>query len=193
LEEEMRLILLSVFLVLPIGCAEKDPASSSATGVLVLETGGLLGLDFEAVNQRSGERFASAPQGNGGGVTAAYIDLYPAVYTVIVPLDFDQEVTIDDVTILEGEYTYVPVPVGCLVVSALQNGEAVNVPFYVYNYQMTEVLGSGETLSVDRTILPLGSYKVALLKPSRQPDQIQSVQVTFGRRSTVEFTIVGTG
>jgi len=115
------------------------------------------------------------------------VDLDPGTYTVVVNTDIDDDVVIDDVVVQMGQEVYKTVRVGRFQVRFQgASGFASQMPFLIFDWNMSTILGRGMTSSeVRRLIVPEGRYKIRIENSASGFDIIKPVEVTFGRITQV--------
>ncbi|MBT4496780.1 MAG: hypothetical protein HOC74_03620 [Gemmatimonadetes bacterium] len=189
--------------VLLLGCAASTGGAGSGfppipegKGRIILETGGINEVNFYVLDEEDEEIYSETPRMPGSspiGYERAgirlpqFVDLAAGSYTLVVNTDIRDSVELFDIQVPMGEMRYVQIPIGrfqllYFAASAEGGQERRQVPFLIYDYNMSTVLGKGMTSTEVRYfILPVGTYKVRLENSSTGIDEIRPVQVGFGR------------
>lgn len=177
--------------------AYDPPPITEGKGRLSLQAAGINQLNFYVVDDATGEevyedmpRMSSrSPSGydSGSEQNRLTVDLDPGTYTVVVNTDIEDDVVVEDVTVLMGQELYVPVRVGRFQVQFQGNTVLGNqMPFLIWDWNMSTVLGRGMTSSeIRRFIVPEGRYKIRIENSSSGFDVIKPVEVNYGRITQV--------
>ncbi len=179
------------------GAAYLPPPIPEGQGRLSLQAAGINQLNIYIVDDATGEevyedmpRISSrSPSAYDSGAEQNRLtaDLAPGTYTVIVNTDIDDDVVIDDVIVEMGQEKYVNVRVGRFQVHFQGGGQfGTQMPFLIFDWNMSTVLGRGMTSSeVRRFIVPEGRYKIRMENSSSGFDIIKPVEVNYGRITQV--------
>ena len=182
------------------GSAYMPPPIPEGKGRLTIQAGGINQLNFYIMDQATGEevyedmpRMASwSPSAFDSGVeqNRLTVDLDPGTYTVVVNTDIEDDVVIDDVVVTMGQEVYATARVGRFQIH-FQGGDNLGpqIPFLIWDYNMTTVLGRGMTSSqVRRFIVPEGRYKVRIENSAGGLDTMRPLEVDFGRITQLMIT-----
>ena len=180
--------------------AYMPPPIAEGKGRLSLQAAGINQLNFYVVDDATGDevyedmpRMSSrSPSGYDSGAeeNRLTVDLDPGTYTVVVNTDIEDDVVIEDVKVLMGQENYVNVRVGRFQVQFQGNALlGSQMPFLIWDWNMSTVLGRGMTSSeIRRFIVPEGRYKIRFENSSSGLDVIRPVEVNYGRITQVHIT-----
>ncbi len=171
------------------------PPIPEGKGRLMLETGGINEVNFYVLDEETGEEVhsetprlsASSPIGfeSGYRTLPQFVDLDPGTYLVVVNTDVDDSVE-KTVEVLMGQEVYVTIPIGRFQVIFSDAQGRSQVPFLIYDYNLSTMLGRGMTSTEVRYfILPVGEYKVRIENSPSGLDEIRPVQVNMGQTQNI--------
>lgn len=201
-----RVILAALTATWFAGCASTGSGSGEAympppipegKGRLTLVAGGINQLNFYIVDDATGDevyedmpRMSSrSPSGYDSGAEAnrLTVDLAPGSYTVVTNTDIEDDVVVEDVRVLMGQEVYQDVRVGRFQVQFQGDTSfGSQMPFLIWDWNMSTVLGRGMTSSeIRRFIVPEGRYKIRIENSSSGFDVIKPVEVNYGRITQV--------
>ena len=179
------------------GAAYMPPPIPEGKGRLTLQAAGINQLNFYIVDDATGEEVyedmprvsSRSPSAYDSGAerNRLTVDLDPGTYTVVVNTDIDDDVVIDDVVVQMGQEIYKTVRVGRFQVRFQgASGFGSQMPFLIFDWNMSTILGRGMTSSeVRRLIVPVGRYKIRIENSASGFDVIKPVEVSFGRITQV--------
>ncbi|MGB1718456.1 MAG: hypothetical protein ACPHO6_09885 [Candidatus Latescibacterota bacterium] len=192
-----------IFAAVFSGCASTGssagygpPPIEEGKGRLMLETGGINGVNFYVIDNETGDEVysdspraaASSPIGyeSSYGSFPQYVDLPPGSYLVVVNTDVEDSVE-KEVEIYMGQEAYVTIPIARFQLIFFEGSDRRQVPFLIYDYNLRTVLGRGMTSTEVRYfIVPTGEYKVRIENLSGSgSDEIRPVQVNMGQTQNI--------
>jgi hypothetical protein len=205
----LSLGISSVVLLWIVGCASTGgstwggpPPIPEGKGRFYLETGGISEVNFYVIDQETDDEVysetprmsASSPARyeRGGVSVPQYVDLPPGKYSLVVNTDIQEPVEVPDIEVRMGEERYVQVPIGRFQLLYYTQGEQglvrSQVPFLIYDFNMSTVLGKGMTSTeISYFITPVGTYKVRIENSPSGLDEQRPVQVSFGRPQNISI------